>query len=132
MVQAVVVMMNGNKRGGGTLPLSALFDAQIKFQGMLISSELPCEHGKAYEYHIKAMVEEMGELMKADKRWKTHRNAYYDRENKLEELADIFITSMNLSIFSGFTAQEISDAIIAKISENTAKLKGANEHDSYC
>ena len=64
------------------------------------------------------MVEELGEVMKADKRWKTHRNHRYEPDEKLDEIADVFITAMNISIHSGFTAEDIEKAISNKIKEN--------------
>ena len=39
------------------------------------------------------MTEEMGEVLASDKRWKTHRKERYVREEKLDELADVFITA---------------------------------------
>ena len=69
-------------------------------------------------------MEELGELMKSDKRWKTHRNARYEPEEKLDEIADVFITAMNISMYSGFSADEVAKAIAKKIAENTEKLKG--------
>ena len=69
------------------------------------------------------MVEEMGEVMKADKRWKTHRNFRYEKEEKLDEIADVFITAMNMAIHSGFTAEQMEEAISSKIKENYARLK---------
>ena len=60
--------------------------------------------------------------MKADKRWKTHRNHRYEPEEKLDEIADVFITAMNIAIHSGFSDEDIEEAISNKISENYARL----------
>ena len=62
-------------------------------------------------YHVQQLVSEIGEVLEADKRWKNFRNKKYDRDAKLEELADCYIVLMNISMFSGFTASEVYDAI---------------------
>ena len=68
------------------------------------------------------MVEELGEVMKADKRWKTHRNDRFEFDEKLDEIADVFITVMNIAIFSGISGDQLVNEIVAKIQENTLKL----------
>ena len=78
------------------------------------------------KYHCLAMVEEMGEVVKADKRWKTHRNERYVIDEKLDEIADVFITTMNIAMFSGFTADDIEKAIVSKIDENTKRIVEKN------
>ena len=65
-------------------------------------------------YHVQQLVSEIGEVLEADKRWKNFRNKKYDRDAKLEELADCYIVLMNISMFSGFTAFEVYDAICHK------------------
>ena len=57
------------------------------------------------------------------KRWKTHRNENFNQEEKVDELADVFITAMNLAIYSGLSGQDVYDAIKRKIKEN---IKRAN------
>lgn len=100
------------------------FDSQMEFQGRVtgLAGFLPVDHTSWFSYHVQAMVEEMGELLKADKRWKTHRNTAYDPSNKLEEIADVFITVMNLAIFSGVPCDELMDAVQVKIAMNMKKL----------
>lgn len=103
--------------------LSFIYDKQIEFQREIVGAiQLPQDSKEWFVYHTAAMIEELGELLKADKRWKTHRNAAYDRTEKLAELADVFITAMNLGIYSGFEGEEIINAVYAKIDENTARL----------
>lgn len=130
--------MTGNY-SGSDMSFRELYDHQVRFQHEVLTAcnddatypfdpdvvpgSLPLDEPGWYSYHVNAMTEEMGELMKADKRWKTHRNVHYDPVNKLEELADVMITAMNLAIFSGFTAEELSSAINWKIQENFIKLK---------
>lgn len=118
--------INGKGRGSYIL-LSYLFFMQEAYQHIVTGEqELPIESPKWYEYHIKGMIEGLGKLMKSDKRWKTHRNEAYDRDNKLEEIADIFIEVMNLAMFSGIGAEELSVAVIEKISENMRKFAECN------
>lgn len=104
----------------------SLFEAQRQFQ-INVTGKPPKDDTRWFQYHVTAMSEEIGEVLKADKRWKTHRNAFYDKENKLEEIADIFITAINISMFSGFDSETILSAIAAKISENSKKLKEAQK-----
>jgi len=107
-----------------------LFESQKLFQQEVMSRrdqsvDLPRDDVAWFNYHITAMTEELGELLKADKRWKTHRNAAYDRNNKVEELADVFITAINIAMFSGIADEEMFKAIVDKINENGIKLTGS-------
>lgn len=99
------------------------YDNQIHFQEAITGVTCPGDNLHQFSYHIQAMVEELGEVMKADKRWKTHRNTRYEKDEKLDEIADVFITAINISIHSGFTAEEIENAISRKINENYERLK---------
>lgn len=106
-----------------------LFDKQVEFQKLVMEDEgedieiLPQDSVKWFMYHVAAMTEELGEVVKADKRWKTHRNSRYEREEKLDEIADVFITAMNLSLFSDFSGDEVRMAIDRKIKENTVRIE---------
>ena len=101
-----------------------LYDTQIMFQNYITSiPHLPADDIKWNNYHMLALSEEIGELLKADKRWKTHRNEHFDPENKLEEIADCLITLMNVSIFSGFESSDVLDAVENKIKTNFTKLE---------
>ena len=107
-----------------------LFSKQIEFQIALLSPDViepPFDSLYWFKYHCLAMMEEMGEVMKADKRWKTHRNDRYEPEEKLDELADVFITFMNLCTFSGFTSEEVSIAIQDKIAKNFERLNNKSK-----
>ena len=99
-----------------------LFDLQAKFQER-VTGQLPCDSPANFEYHITAMVEELGEVLKADKRWKTHRNTTFIPDEKLDELSDVFITVMNLCMWSGFDAEDILDAVKNKINQNFRRLE---------
>lgn len=95
---------------------------QIKFQENITGVKCPGDNLNQFSYHIQAMVEELGEVMKADKRWKTHRNSRYEVSEKLDEIADVFITAINIAIHSGFSSDEIEEAISKKINENYERL----------
>lgn len=103
--------------------IEKIYQEQIDFQKKVIKAEkLPYDAPAFSSYHTLALVEEVGEVLKADKRWKTHRNTFYDPANKLEELADVLITTLNIGIFSGFTVEEILEAVEDKIKENNKRL----------
>lgn len=109
--------------------LSYMFDAQVKFQKKNLScTNLPAYDKENYKYHLVAMLEELGEVLASDKRWKTHRNEKYDEKNKMEELADVLITFMNICIFSGFDIVDIMDVTGNKIIENMKRLEIANNN----
>ena len=76
---------------------------------------LPQDDIHLSSYHIQQLVSEIGEVLDADKRWKNFRNDKYERQDKLEELADCFIVLMNVCMFSGFTFEEVYNMIAEKI-----------------
>jgi len=98
------------------------FQHQVGFQERVTGATCPGDHLEHFSYHIQAMVEELGEVMKADKRWKTNRNKRYEPEEKLDEIADVFITAINISIHSGFSVNDIEQAISSKIKQNFERL----------
>ena len=100
-----------------------LFAKQAEFQKEVTGAVLPRDDIQWASYHIIGLMEEVGEILKADKRWKTHRNTYYNPENKLVEIADSFITLINIALFSGFEGDDVSEAILEKIQENTSKFE---------
>ena len=120
------MMKNGKKSN-----FEDLFKRQVEYQKDVMSFEygfeeskpnLPQDNVSFFQYHMSAMVEELGEVLKSDKRWKTHRNSRFIPEEKLDELADVFITLMNLCIFSGFDSEKISSEVDKKIDENIRRL----------
>lgn len=115
--------MNGMTRRKS---FSTSYNNQVQFQEIITGHKCPNDNLSQFSYHVQAMVEEMGEVMKADKRWKTHRNYRFEPEEKLDEIADVFITAMNLAIHSGFSDDEVEEAISRKISENYARLISKN------
>jgi NTP pyrophosphatase (non-canonical NTP hydrolase) len=122
--------MKNEMKQDAQLSLIEVYEKQTDFQKMVLrykgmrdlADNLPADSIPWASYHVQAMVEEMGEVTKADKRWKTHRNENYDRLNKLDEIADVFITTMNIAIFSGFQPEEVNDAIVSKIQQNIERL----------
>ena len=106
-----------------------LFAEQVEFQQKILKKKsghtivLPIDDVDWFQYHMTAMTEELGEVLKADKRWKTHRNERFVPDEKLDELADVFITAMNVCIFSDVDCSELLNAIDRKISENNKRLK---------
>lgn len=115
------------------LDFGKLFKAQVenqrlmfedgKYDSFMTDDELdeatesgfPLDSPSLASYHVQQLVSEIGEVLEADKRWKNFRNDKYDRDAKLDELADCMIVLMNIIMFSGFTADEAYEAIQTKI-----------------
>ena len=114
---------------GKTNTLSQSFKHQASFQKLVTGANCPGDNLEQFSYHIQAMVEELGEVVKADKRWKTHRNERYLVEEKLDEIADVFITAMNIAMHSGFDSETIEKAISDKIQKNFERLQKATEKE---
>ena len=85
-------------------------------------TELPIDDPKLASYHIQQLVSEIGEILEADKRWKNFRNNVYDKDAKLDEIADCFIVLMNIAMFSGFDAVDVYDAVSNKIEEVSIRI----------
>ncbi len=117
-------MKNGDK-------FIEIYEKQVEFQKIIIDKfqshisdgNIPADNPTLFQYHMTGIVEELGELLKADKRWKTHRNDTFDKENKIEELSDCFIILMNIAIHSGYEAADILSVIENKISSNLVRFK---------
>lgn len=86
-------------------------------------AKVPCDSPKMMSYHIQHLVSEIGEVLEADKRWKSHRNEKYDRPAKIKEIADCFIVLFNLCIFSGIGFDEIAVEIHNKQNEVLNRMK---------
>ncbi len=101
-----------------------LYDDQVKIQSRMADNGMydgidrdlviPQDIPSLASYHVQQLVSEIGEVLEADKRWKNFRNDKYDRDAKLGEIADCFIVLMNISMFSGFSADDVADAIHLK------------------
>lgn len=106
--------------------LKKIFEEQKEFQRLVLKmrgqeDKIPQDSVEWFTYHMLAIQEELGEVIKADKRWKTHRNERYVKEEKLDEIADVFITAINIALYSGFDCEEIREAVLNKISENVKR-----------
>ena len=115
---------------GKTNTFSQSFKRQVSFQKLITGANCPGDNLEQFSYHIQAMVEELGEVVKADKRWKTHRNERFLVEEKLDEIADVFITAMNIAMHSGFDSETIEKAISDKIQRNFERLQKATEKEN--
>lgn len=109
------------------ITLEKLYNAQLLNQKLLFvkgaydnfkqdtTKAVPCDDVSLSSYHIQQLISEVGEVLECDKRWKSYRNDKFDKDAKLEELADCFIELLNISMFSDFSAKELSQAIENKI-----------------
>lgn len=107
--------------------LEKLYNAQLLNQRLLFikgaydnfkhdtTKSVPCDDVSLSSYHIQQLMSEIGEVLECDKRWKNYRNDKFDKDAKLEELADCFIELLNIAMFSNFSAKELSQAIENKI-----------------
>lgn len=113
-----------------------LYNQQMNFQSDLIRKgvyedygvvggevKLPADYPRLESYQIQQLISEIGEVLEADKRWKSFRNGKYDQEGKKDEIADCFIVLMNVAAFSGLSAEEILQAIENKIKVNNERKK---------
>lgn len=129
-----VTMMTSGKMTDKKFTFQDLFEVQRSFQNMLLNKGIyerfkgedtkaaPADDIKLVSYHIQQLISEIGEVLAADKRWKSHRNDKYDKQEKLNEIADCFIVLMNVAMFSDFNGDEIENAITSKIKENIKRL----------
>lgn len=115
------------------MTFNTVYDLQKRFQTDECAvytdmDKLPIDNPEMFKYHTMFLMEELGELIKTDKRWKHFRNTKYDCGDKLSELADCFICLMNVALFSGFNGEEIREAIINKIFKNYSRLYAENKN----
>lgn len=127
-------MMNGKMNN----LFQDLFIYQAKNQNMLVNKgvydsqknestvKVPVDDIGLASYHVQQLMSEIGEVLEADKRWKSHRNDKYNRGKKLEEIADCFIVLMNIAMFSGFCGAELEMAIVEKLHEVSERIKVLN------
>ena len=101
--------------------LSELFQKQLEFQQLIKQDKFegyvddPEEMSKS----ILGLISEAGEVLQADQRWKSNgRNTYFDRDEKIVEIADCFIFLLNVCIYSDVTAFDIVNAVDGKININ--------------
>lgn len=123
------MMMNGK------INFEEIFQKQMQNQNRMLALglyenenvvEVPFDNVKISSYHIQQLISEIGEVLSADKRWKNFRNEKYDKENKLEEIADCFIVLMNIAMFSGISYDMLIEKLNEKIEivkERTSEIK---------
>ena len=119
------------KMNGKNKTLEECYDEQVKFQKEVAKKygynvdvkNIPEDNIEVAKYHMLALLEEAGELVKSDKRWKNYRNTYYDKQNKLEELSDCIITLFNVAMFSGISGKELAEALETKMNENYNRIR---------
>lgn len=106
------------------------YNDQVAFQHEVVEKigygievkSIPEDNVEIAKYHMLALMEETGELVKSDKRWKNYRNKHFDKANKLEELSDCFITLFNVAMFSGISAEELEFSLSNKMAENAKRI----------
>lgn len=116
-----------------SITLKGVYENQKQFQRMVIDKygydtkdslvSLPTDSVGVASFHMQALMEEVGELVKSDKRWKNFRNKEYDKDNKLEELADCFICLMNICLFSGVRYYDLEAALVKKLKGNYQRVQ---------
>lgn len=118
-----------------TITLQQLFNTQLITQNKLIHKGVydrykdehtvtaPADDVGLVSYHVQQLMSEIGEMLDADKRWKSHRNDKYDKNAKLEELADCFVVLMNIAMFSGFDGDDLANAIQQKLDVVSNRLE---------
>lgn len=116
------------------MDIKDIYKKQIEFQSKVIEKygygknevnkdNLPVDDVNISSYHLLALTEEIGELIKSDKRWKNFRNSHLDKENKLEEVADCLICILNVCIFSGISSNEFENCIVKKMKANEERIE---------
>lgn len=128
MTNAVKKMINAiTLQQTNAITLQQLFNTQLMTQDKLIHKgvydrykdehtvTVPADDVGLASYHIQHLLSEIGEVLDADKRWKSYRNNKYDKNAKLEELADCFVVLMNIAMFSGFDGNDLANAIQQKL-----------------
>lgn len=120
------MMMMKTTTGKKNNTLKDIFEKQMHNQTLMIAKgmygepkveALPVDDVSLSSYHLLQLMSELGEVLDADKRWKNFRNNKYDKDAKVEEIADCFIVLMNVAMFSGLSADDIENAVEKKISE---------------
>lgn len=105
------------------------FEAQKMFQCRLTGLDEVKDDPEKFSQQIVQLVEELGELLQADKRWREYRGDKFNEVEKEKELADVFIVAMNLAIFSGISYEKLVGAIKEKISINFERICGDENVD---
>ena len=127
-------MTTRNGKTNNPVTLQDLFDKQKANQSKMLQDGMydmfksestmliPVDDVKLMSYRIQQLMSEIGEVLDADKRWKNFRNQKYDKNAKLEEIADCFIVLMNVAMFSGFDGYQLFEAIDKKLNEVSKRI----------
>jgi NTP pyrophosphatase (non-canonical NTP hydrolase) len=121
-MRMMMKMKNGSVNRGQNDPFQYLFDRQKMFQRLLLNDELPKDNREKFALFTLALVEEIGEVLDTDKRWKIMRKTKYNKIDKINEIADCFIHLINICLYSGFDAEEVFKAIDKKININFCRM----------
>lgn len=111
-------LFNHQKANQSKMLQDGMYDA-FKSEG---TTTIPVDDVKLMSYHVQQLMSEIGEVLDADKRWKNFRNQKYDKNAKLEEIADCFIVMMNITMFSGFDGAQLIEAIGNKLNEVSERI----------
>ena len=111
-------LFNHQKANQSKMLQDGMYDA-FKSEG---TTTIPVDDVKLMSYHVQQLMSEIGEVLDADKRWKNFRNQKYDKNAKLEEIADCFIVMMNIAMFSGFDGTQLIEAIDNKLNEVSERI----------
>ena len=98
-----------------------MFNRQKDLQ-QYMTGEVPSDNPDKFMEQICLLGEEVGEVLQNDKRYRTVRDNKYDRDEKLKELADVYIVVMNLFMWSGFDAKTAADAINDRMQYNVDRI----------
>lgn len=116
-----------NENANNAYPLSqltSLFVYQEEFQKKLGYKSVPIDNAEMMKQHVLGLVGEIGEVLQADQRWKDNkRNEYYNKEEKLMEIADCLIYLVNICLFSNIDATQLYEAVVNKIDKNFKRLE---------
>lgn len=125
------MMRNGKTNN---LTLNDLFVQQMMNQDKMLQDGMyddykmnstecvPVDDVRLASYHVQHLISEIGEVLDADKRWKNFRNEKYDKDAKVEELADCFIVLMNIAMYSGINGREMTEAIKEKLDKVSKRI----------
>lgn len=104
--------------------LDSLFIYQEEFQKILGYENVPFDDPIMMKQHVLGLVGEIGEVLQVDQRWKDNgRNEYYNREEKMMEIADCLIYLINICLYSGINASELYASTVNKINKNFKRFK---------
>jgi dimeric dUTPase (all-alpha-NTP-PPase superfamily) len=93
-------------------------DLQRKING---SIGLPMDKQSLFEKQVLGLICELGEVLKADERWKEVRILHVNRLEKLDEIVDCFCFLVNMCLYSGFSSFELYDAFVEKYKINVER-----------